>query len=24
VARHLVRFGEKDALVVQWSAAVEG
>ena len=24
VARHLVRFGEKDALVVRWSAAVEG
>ena len=24
VARHLVRFGEKDALVVEWSAAVEG
>ncbi|MEY9893334.1 hypothetical protein ABIA35_003793 [Catenulispora sp. MAP12-49] len=23
VARHLVRFGEKDALVVQWSAAAE-
>jgi len=24
VARHLVRFGEKDALAVVWSAAVEG
>lgn len=23
VARHLVRFGEKDALVVVWSAAME-
>ena len=23
VARHLVRFGEKDALVVEWSAAAE-
>jgi hypothetical protein len=24
VARHLVRFGEKEALVVEWSAAVQG
>ena len=23
VARHLVRFGERDALVVEWSAAME-